>query len=106
MDLPPQCNVGFCDRAKSANSQTCAKHAILTQAESDFDVVADPESGDDVYLYDGLWYTVEWRDTSALRGKFDGVFNAAASTHASLWFDLEDGNYILIPRLSLRSVWA
>ena len=102
--LSPECNVAFCNRVQTESKETCAKHAGLEQV--DWLVVGDPDTGDDAYMYDGVEYTVEFKDTSAMRGKFDGTLNVEHSIGETLWFDLPDAGVIVIPRRSLRAVFA
>ena len=104
MNLQPQCNVAFCNRVQTEAKETCAKHVGLGQV--DWLVVPDPDTGDDAYLYDGVGYSIEWKQASDLRGKFDGTLNVEHSIGDTLWFDLDGGGVIVIPRRSLRAVWA
>ena len=102
--LSPECNVAFCYRVQTEDKETCNKHVGLGQV--DWLVVGDPDTGDDAYMYDGVEYTVEWKQASDLRGKFDGTLNVEHSIGDTLWFDLPDAGVIVIPRRSLRAVFA
>ena len=97
-----RCRVEFCDRV--GNPDLCAKHNGIGQV--DWLVIGNPDDGDDAYLYDGVGYTVEWKQASDLRGKFDGTLNVEHSIGSTLWFELDGGGVIVIPRDSVRGVWA
>jgi hypothetical protein len=102
MEMPPQCDIAFCGRAARPNS--CSVHHGVFNVG--WLTIQDPESGLSALMYDGVRYTVEFRQSETMRGKVEGILNTELSQRGTLRLDLDSGGYIVIPRLCVTGVWA
>jgi hypothetical protein len=74
------CSVDFCPSGRNfppaivPGTWTCLRHTFVVAGSSlDWDIIGDPETGEDKYLHSGVEYAVKVR-TSRVRMKFVATF--------------------------------